>query len=365
MLARKDRCKILADLGLDHILTSLPSCDPEINDLIMGKKGSFNKIMEGITNAVEAGIRVSVNMVLNESTVDKVYETAQLVHTMGCQKLFVTRMVPPTYIEDKSKMLLSPELTKKGLDQAIKAKNDFGIMIGSLVSYPLCFLQDLEKYKDFVGRGCPGQSGHIASINADGNVHACTHEAVSHGNVFDNSLETIYQSDGWKEWRSDLHYEGCKGCKYIDVCESGCRMSSLGINGTLKGKDPLFVGPHAFEKHFDTKQDTMNKKVWENIDDRIFIVPSRVRNRKEKDFYLFNARWGNTMPVDLKLAQKLLQKQKDKTVFSINDIGEEYLENIKDLFYKDFITISDEANISYNFNQDKMAGLSINLDALK
>ena len=42
-------------------------------------------------------------------------------------------MVPPTYIEDKSKMLLSPELTKKGLDQAIKAKNDFGIMIGSLV----------------------------------------------------------------------------------------------------------------------------------------------------------------------------------------------------------------------------------------
>ena len=103
MLARKDRCKILADLGLDHILTSLPSCDPEINDLIMGKKGSFNKIMEGITNAVEAGIRVSVNMVLNESTVDKVYETAQLVHTMGCQKLFVTRMVPPTYIEDKSK----------------------------------------------------------------------------------------------------------------------------------------------------------------------------------------------------------------------------------------------------------------------
>ena len=133
----------------------------------------------------------------------------------------------------------------------------------------------------------------------------------------------------------------------------------------MKGKDPLFVGPHAFEKHFDTKQDTMNKKVWENIDDRIFIVPSRVRNRKEKDFYLFNARWGNTMPVDLKLAQKLLQKQKDKIVFSINDIGEEYLENIKDLFYKDFITISDEANISYNFNQDKMAGLSINLDALK
>ena len=40
------------------------------------------------------------------------------------------------------------------------------------------------------------------------------------------------------------------------------------------------------------------------------------------------------------------------------------IENIKDLFYK-FYTISDEANISYNFNQDKMAGLSINLDALK
>ena len=37
----------------------------------------------------------------------------------------------------------------KIVNQAIQAKKDFGIMIGTLVSYPLCF-GDLEKYADFV-----------------------------------------------------------------------------------------------------------------------------------------------------------------------------------------------------------------------
>ena len=48
------------------------------------------------------------------------------------------------------------------------AKEDFGIGIGSLVSYPLCLLGDLNKYRDFVGRGCPAKSGIRMSVNADG-----------------------------------------------------------------------------------------------------------------------------------------------------------------------------------------------------
>ena len=40
--------------------------------------------------------------------------------------------------------------TKQALDQAIKARDDFGLMIGTLVSYPICFLGDLEKYKDYI-----------------------------------------------------------------------------------------------------------------------------------------------------------------------------------------------------------------------
>ena len=116
-------------------------------------------------------------------------------------------MVPPTYSHGKvdEQDVPSPEQTRIALDQAIKAKKDFGIMIGTLVSYPLCFLGDLEKYSDFVGRGCPGQSGHIMSINATGESHSCTHEANSYGNIFDRPISEIYQQESMKKWRTSFH----------------------------------------------------------------------------------------------------------------------------------------------------------------
>ena len=101
----------------------------------------------------------------------------QLVSDLDCQKLFVTRSVPPTYSDTSQDDNYSSQIrAKKCLDDAIKVKNEFNIAIGTLMSYPLCFLEDLEKYSDFVGRGCPAQAGHRISINANGNVHACVHE---------------------------------------------------------------------------------------------------------------------------------------------------------------------------------------------
>ena len=33
-------------------------------------------------------------------------------------------------------------------------------------------------------------------------------------------------------------------CRYIDICESGCSMTSLAINGAHKTKDPLLKVPY-------------------------------------------------------------------------------------------------------------------------
>ena len=137
-------------LGLDHILTSLPSVDPSTTDSIMKKVGAFDQIMRGIKTAVRNNVRVSVNMVVTRETKNQVYEAGKLVAENGGQTLFVTRAVPPTYSQasNLSNYILSPIETKRALDDAIRVKNDFGIMIGSLVSYPLCFLEDLDKYEE-------------------------------------------------------------------------------------------------------------------------------------------------------------------------------------------------------------------------
>ena len=44
-------------------------------------------------------------------------------------------------------------------------------------------LGDLEKYQDFVGRGCPTQQGHRFNINSNGETHGCVMEDKNYGNV--------------------------------------------------------------------------------------------------------------------------------------------------------------------------------------
>ena len=48
MIVTKEKLSELRSLGLDHILTSLPSPDPKLNDFIMNQKGSLDKIISGI-----------------------------------------------------------------------------------------------------------------------------------------------------------------------------------------------------------------------------------------------------------------------------------------------------------------------------
>ena len=85
-------------------------------------------------------------------------------------------------------------------NEVLKIKKDFKIRVGSLVSYPLCFLEDLEKYRDFVGRGCPSQSGHRMSINSNSDLHVCVHEEESYGNILEQVLKKYIKNLATMAW---------------------------------------------------------------------------------------------------------------------------------------------------------------------
>ncbi len=361
MLCDDKKANKLANLGVDHILTSLPSCDPVKNDYIMCKPGSFELIMQGIKAAVGAGIRVSVNMVITRDNFQQVYETGKLVADMGCQRIFITRAVPPTYsdVSVDNTYTLTPDEQRFALDEALRIKEDSGIQLGSLVSYPLCFLGDLDKYSDFVGRGCPAQAGHRMSINATGEVHACVHEEDGYGNIFENSILEIFQSKMRKWHDGRFHYSGCEGCRYIDICESGCSMTALAVHGDLGAKDTLFLGPHAFEQHFNLVQDSaILTQIFNNAS---FTAPERLRFRKEDGFYLLNIRWGNSITVDTGVAEFLMEKQQSGQSFTLEEFtcGDEVL--LANLYSKDAI----ESTELESFDKQKDLGLSFNFDALE
>ncbi len=361
MLATQDRVCRLTAVGLDHILTSLPSLDPVVNDRIMNSVGSYEKIIEGIRLCVDGGIRISVNMVITRANMGDVYETGRLVADLGVEKLFVTRSVPPTYSDPtkETDYTLTPEEQLAVLDDALRVRDEFGLMVGTLVAYPLCFLGDLERYADFAGRGCPSQSGHRISVNADGTTHVCVHEEESYGNLFDRPIGEIYR-DRMRKWHNgSFRYAGCRGCAYENICESGCSMSAQAHSGSHDAKDPLFVGPHAFTRHFTALDDP---DLLTAIDGGLrFLAPRRLRFRAEDGFHLLNVRWGNSFPVSDDVARFLIRHRDSGESFTLAEFGQRNRLLLARLFAKDALEAPDYAG---SVSNKMRMGLSVNIDAL-
>lgn len=359
ILATDDKMKRLADAGLDHVLTSLNSHDRRTNDDMVRLEGAFDKIVSGIKSARRNNIRVSANMIVQSKNKDHVYDTGKLCHEIGVQKIFGTRIVPSVNLPDANdtEFELLREDAQHTLDQLVRVKEDTGIMIGTLVSYPLCILRDLERYADFVGRGCPAQSGHVMSVNANGQTHACVHEEQGYGNIFEIGIREAYRNMiGWHD--TSYYYPGCKGCDYIQICETGCRLSARAYFGSLAGKDQLMEGRDKITRHYKLVYDPLfYQKAGSGAR---FKVPGRLRFRKEDGFYLVNIRWANTIVVPEEIAVFLMRHRESGAKFTLADLGKEHIETLARLYFKDAIESDD---IRYSDLRTKM-GLSVDPLAL-
>ncbi len=338
-LATPEKIQRLRKAGLDHILTSWYDLDPEKTDKITATKNSFQKVVDGIKCAVDNGIRVSVNTICTNSNKDSIYESGKLVRSLGATQYIAHRVVPPAYDRaDDRQHRIKQEISIEGLDELLRLKSDTGMKVATLISYPLCLLGDLEKYADFVGRGCPTQSGHRFNINSTGDTHGCVMEDRSYGNVFEIGLREAFKRAA--EWRDKSYfYEGCKGCDYIGVCQTGCRMDAFAASGKMSGKDPLFKGKEFIYKPYKLVQDPDTMK-------RIkggarMSVPKRIRWRKEDGFHLLNIRWANTIEVEDDVAAFLKLYQSSGKTFTIKDFGEGREEELANLIYKDAVVSKD------------------------
>lgn len=345
--------------GLDHILTSLNSHDPSTNDYMVNRNGAFRKIVRGISQAIDSGIRVSVNMIISEPNQNHVYETAKLCAQLGVQKLFATRLVPSVRVADPAAtdLTLQGDNVRRALDAMLQAKNDFGIAIGTLISYPLCALGDLQRYQDFVGRGCPAQSGNRMSVNADGTAHACTHEETGYGNILQEGIRAVFTR--MRAWHNGSYlYPGCQGCDYIDICGSGCRMAAQAYQQGINGKDPLFRGFTQITRDYVLE---VPAALIDGIESgERFRVPPRVRFRKEDGFYSINVRWANAFTIAGELAEFLIHKQASQQAFHEGDLpGDHGKRALLFLAFKDAVE-AENRQLQARLSERHKLGCSIN-----
>ena len=332
--------KKLKDAGLEHILTSLNSYRPQINDTLVSVPGAYNRIIEGIKNAVAVGLRVSVNMIISESNIKDIYLTAELANKLGAKKFFGTRVVPhiSKSIDQQKEFLISRKEANYILDELIKVEDDFGLQVGTLIPFPYCLMDKnghLRKYANFYSHGCPAGNKMI-SLNANGNAHACVHEDKSYGNIFEIGIRGVWER--MKEWRSgEIFPEPCKSCPVFDECNGGCRLCALAHKGKISAEDNLKLGwDKTGEIYFNDKYDNLK------LEGLKCSVPRDLRFRREDGFYVIDRFGSEILCVKNDIACILKDYSEENRTFSPQAVGLNEIEVIKTLLRQKLLCLEQE-----------------------
>lgn len=197
MCANPEFIQRLADSGLELVHFSVYSCYEKVHDFLTDTPWSWKKLMMSITNALNSGIRVQINTVINH------YNETHLDKTVK----FLTKIFPP--INHFVWNNLDPLMMRK-TKTAISTLPNFDIASVSLIEslkflekswrtfrverLPLCFMLWFE-----------WASTETRKIVKD-------EERIVH---FLDNRETIRQY--WKHWEHEK-LEGCKKCDLNSIC---------------------------------------------------------------------------------------------------------------------------------------------------
>ena len=269
------------------ILTTLFSYDRERHDYICGEVGGYDKTIENIRRLVQAGVHVSVNMVLCLDNIQDIYQTGKLVAELGCDAFCGTRVSAPLWNKEYRSAITNEQL-RDSIDKLVAVKRDFGIDIDVLGCYPKCAILGSAAHS-FFGRRCMAGKTTV-TIGSNCGVRPCSHSSTEYGNLKESSLEKIW----WQmyDWRDDRYVpQKCKECKLFRICSGGCR-----VDAEARG-DICAMDVNAEPEAADSYQLPIEQKnpEYQFVDDDVFFLNPEITFRKEDFGGLLHIR--NTMNI--------------------------------------------------------------------
>jgi radical SAM protein with 4Fe4S-binding SPASM domain len=199
-----ETCKFLSELGnVKIVFISIDDIDPEKHDAFRGKVGSHAKIIEGIACLKSLGMRVVVNITLNEENSGRIKQVIDYCrNSIGVE----------CRVEGSK---ISPELIIETMDYSI------GDMLGHMPDDDLTLDEGIYEPSCGVGHS-------MLYIRANGELCLCPtlssreSDEFYLGNIRTHDIKDVWQnSQKVKAFRDNQ----CKmsDCKYMEKCRGGCR----------------------------------------------------------------------------------------------------------------------------------------------
>ncbi|MFC4322103.1 radical SAM/SPASM domain-containing protein [Litchfieldia salsa] len=253
-LVNGEIAKKIKEVGIKRVAISLDGPTAEIHDQFRGLDGSFVATLNGVTQLHAQGIEVQFNTTVTKHNVDFLNETMELAYNQNIKALHLFMLVPVGCgIQITESNMLDAERYEEVLEWFYEHSKDapFEFRATCAPHYYRILRQKAKKFGERIvsrphgmnamTKGCLAGTG-VCFISYKGDVQPCGYLPVKAGNVFEHSIESIWNfSPLFSELRDSSKLHGkCGVCEYVNVC-SGCRARAYYEHKDYMAEEPYCI----------------------------------------------------------------------------------------------------------------------------
>lgn len=196
-----EKAKGLKSAGLDGVYVSLDSAHKEDHDRIRGKKGMFEKALEGIYNAKKAGLSVGVSCCITKEDflAGKLAQIIELGKELGVHEVLVFDAIPTGQLRTCNNLMDD--------DQWIHDMITFTETYNCNDNYPGILVYAYAS--SYRSAGCSGGTSYFYA-SPFGDISPCDFNHASFGNVLTKPLYKIWGEMSSLDIYKNATWGGCK-----------------------------------------------------------------------------------------------------------------------------------------------------------
>lgn len=231
----------LKQLDVDRVQISLDGAREATNDCVRGD-GTYRKVVkEVVPNLVNAGIFTAFSYTPTDINVLEIPEVIELAYRLGVNTMSFRRYSNTGRAKvNELSMEIDQNINMLNMLYEIKKSKKYdkmNITTGDPL-FVLCNPERSEYFNKSIIAGCTAGITSLA-IDAIGNIKPCTRANIMLGNIRDDSLHLIWESNEiLKKLRNRNNLSGkCRKCENKMLC-GGCRVAALEENNDIFSEDP-------------------------------------------------------------------------------------------------------------------------------
>ncbi|RQW79308.1 MAG: radical SAM protein [Methanothrix sp.] len=250
--------RLMAEAKIRYVGVSMDSITPQRHDSFRGVAGAWDKALQGMRNARDAGLKTGLRITLTRDNWQDVPALLNLALDEGIPRFCLYHLVPTGRGAGIAERDVTPEQRRSVIrllaEAAVELKDENIEILTTDSPMDGAYLLELLKgdprqeqvRKLLTNAGGCSTGVKVANINHKGDVHPChfmPHVVV--GNVRERSFRDIWIDNpsaellGLREIKSSLK-GACGKCDYLDLC-GGCRQKAFYYHGDLLGEDPTCI----------------------------------------------------------------------------------------------------------------------------